>query len=142
MQPDQSWRSRRQIVGRPNRPNSYFWEWIVFGCAALLVIAMFLLALHTRYFDGRIAPNVVIQGIPVGGLGIGEARQSLEDSLRSFQERPITLRYEDRVWSPTAEEIGVRVRIDVALVEAFTIGRKPNIFESLQESHTTWRDAK
>jgi vancomycin resistance protein YoaR len=79
------------------------------------VLALFLLGGFAGYQSQNAVVNgLVVAGVPLGGRNYAEARQLLEQRAIQFDQRPITLTYQDKVWQPTLEELGVTLDSDAA----------------------------
>ncbi len=115
--------------------------------AGLILLFLGLWAGIELYLRGRIFPNVYIAGIEVGWMTPEEAEVSLRLRYEGIAPnpnpswtlaRPLTLTYEERVWQPTADEIGLQVAWSAAVSEALGIGRQGSFLEQWAERWRVW----
>lgn len=106
--------------------------------AVLAVLAAGALLLGEREFAQRIYPNISVRGVPVGSLTPAEARTRLERHFDAFLYSPVELRYGERVWRPSAAELGVRLEINEALEQAFAYGRGDTRASNLRTAAAVW----
>ncbi len=91
----------------------------------LLVLASNLLlgrGFAWRY-EETFFPGVRLAGLELGGLSYDQARRLLEQHLSPFLNRLLLLEAGTEQWTMTAEEVGLRYRVDDALEEAWALGR-------------------
>jgi vancomycin resistance protein YoaR len=127
-------RRRTRPHSRPRRRRSrQLWMGLI-GLLLLVVIAISagLYSLDQSY-AGRIYPNVSIHGVAVGELSAAEASQRLHERFAPFLAQPVTLSFADRTWTPTADELGVRLEIERATRDALAAGRGNSFFVNLRE---------
>lgn len=98
-------RSRRRIL-------------IVAAMLAAFVVAGFAFAAGEQ-----IAPGVAAFGTPLGGLNRSQAAERLGPWVEAFLSRPMQLQYQDRVWSTTARELGLRADPGQLADSAYRVGR-------------------
>ncbi len=82
---------------------------------------------HFAYQD-RIAPNVLIASVPVGGLASNAAEGRLAEALTIVAEIPVTLTGEGITDTITTEALGAQYDLTASVDEAFAVGRRPNPF--------------
>jgi hypothetical protein len=104
---------------------------------ALLVIALLAAAGAVYAYDNgrsqRIAEGVSIDGIPVGGLKVAQARAKLRSGVLDPLSRPVVATYKDRKFTLTPKAANVGVDIDGSVSAALDASRSGNIFQR------TWR---
>ncbi|PDW02436.1 VanW family protein [Candidatus Viridilinea mediisalina] len=120
-------------AGVRRRRRRQLWMGLI-GLLLLIVIGVST-ALYNldRSYAGRIYPNVSIHGVPVGELSAPEARERLQAHFAPFVAQPIMLTFAERQWTPTADEVGIRLEIDRAVQQALGAGRNHGLFENLRE---------
>ncbi len=100
--------------------------WIAVWWAVCLAAAAIIAApvvYQFRYAD-RIYEGVEVEGIPLGGLTLGEATTLLRNRLGSaVAAAPVTFRYGTRSWSLTAGELGVSLDARGTAAAAYQVGR-------------------
>ncbi len=106
--------------------------------ALLAALAMLGVLFAERELSRRILPHVSIRGVPVGGLTIDDAHAALERAYAEFLYSPVEIQYGTQTWHPSAEELGVRLLLDEALVEAFALGRGPTRVEQIRNAAALW----
>lgn len=123
-------RPARPARRRPRRTGRRRHGWIFLLIPFILALAVWLGLLGAeRHYRGRILPNVYVAGVPLGGLTPEEAETALRQRFQSFQERPVTLTYEGRVWYPRGDQLGLQVAWDEAVRDAMAAGREGNLLE-------------
>lgn len=119
-----------QIV-LPSRPmSSLSWGRVVLSVLALAVwlAALAVVGLIFTYqylYQDRIYEGVSVRGIDLSGATLAEAEQRLRAAYDPFPLRPLTVRYGDRSWLLTAEDLGVRFDVRAAAEAAYRVGRRP-----------------
>ncbi|MBN1483274.1 MAG: VanW family protein [Chloroflexia bacterium] len=115
--------------------------WVALGVLLTLgALALGLLYTFEWRFDGVILPNVYVGGIPLGELSPTDARALLQLHYRDFQQQPLALRYEDRVWRPSGPDIGLQVAWDAAVDEAMSVGREGSFWERCRQRWRLWQN--
>lgn len=140
------WSSAEELARTPGRPRRHArrrrrlgrW-WPVIGALAGLVLLVLggLYAVEWR-FRGRILPNIYIANVPVGGLSPDDAIATLRLHYQSLEQQPLTVVYEDRVWQPSGEEIGLQISWEAAIAEAMAVGRQGSLQEDWRQRWRTW----
>ena len=77
---------------------------------------------------GEIANGVVLE-ISLGKLSLREAQSKLEQKRKEIFDRPVHFTTGDKHFLISMKELGLIYTYDVALQQAYLIGRKGNIFE-------------
>ncbi|MCU0491155.1 MAG: VanW family protein [Chloroflexaceae bacterium] len=107
-----------QMAALPRTGGNGRWRWWLLGAAALLA----LLAWFGRGQAEAVTPaagvaaapaltvaeGVTIQGQPVSGMDRAQLLAWVEERYRPWLAAPLTLRFEERRWSPTPTELGLR----------------------------------
>lgn len=101
------------------------------GVAALLIVAVALAVgaswLADRAYRDRIYPNVVVGNVPVGSLTADQAKTKLDEALASYLDSPLTLRFGDSRWQPSAQDLGLSVDLDATVAGAMAAGRSQTV---------------
>ncbi|MCS7061620.1 MAG: L,D-transpeptidase family protein [Anaerolineae bacterium] len=100
-------------------------------CALLGIVVVVAGLLFEQRYAERIYPGILIGDVPVGNLTLDEAafrvrRRYEAQNLAVFQ-------FESQKWFATWREIGIRVRADDAVRQAFRIGRLGRPDERLRD---------
>ncbi|HWQ11156.1 MAG TPA: peptidoglycan binding domain-containing protein [Roseiflexaceae bacterium] len=106
---------------------------------ALLAAASAGLYALDRSYQGRIYPNISVQGLKVGDLTRQEAEAALRSRYGAFTSRPATITYGDRTWQPTLAELGITFDFDGAIDSAYRAGRGNGLIANLSEVAAIWR---
>lgn len=84
--------------------------------------------------------GVTIENIDMGGLSIAEAAKKVQNHFEdSVAQKKILLKYGDKVWNFSAEDIGYNLNYTKAVNEAYNIGREGNYFERIQKIISLYR---
>ena len=120
--------SLEKIPNNPNRLKRYKYLAITLGLMiTLLGIFTFALAIYT-WDRGEIANGIVLE-IPLEKLSIEEAQSKLEQKRKEIINRPVHFTTEGENFSLSMKELGLTYTYDVALQQAYLIGRKGNIYK-------------
>lgn len=129
----------RSRVRRPRR-RDYGWLW--FGLAVLVLIVLGLAGgavyIH-RSYEGRIYPNVSIQGIAVGEMTPIQAEATLRARYEAFLRQPLVITYGDRQWTPTLDDLGMTFDFRGAVDMAYNAGRGNGLIDDVQEIAAIWQ---
>lgn len=93
-----------------------------------------------RSYDGKIYPNVSIQGVQVGEMTPQQAEAAIAARYEAFLSQPLTLTYGGRVWRPTPDDLGLHFAFDEAAAAAYRAGRGNGLLENLQEVREIWNN--
>ncbi len=99
----------------------------------VLLAAVFAAAISMRQFEAsqRIAGNVTIAGVPVGGMTEQQAVETVRSRLQASLPQQIELHYGDGKTLATRHELGAELLIQNAAIQATKIGRTGRFFERL-----------
>ena len=90
-------------------------------------------------FTDNIYNGVAIGNIPVGGLSVDEAKNTI---LIAFKNRtiksPISLRYQNETFLLHLQDIDLNINADELAMRAHNVGRTGNIKESLSKYCTSF----
>ena len=131
---------------QPRRPRRHrrgrsLLEWAVVllvSLAVVAVVAALAILLLERELGRRIYPNVSVRGVPVGGLTVEQARHAVEQAYGEFLYSPVELHFGERVWRPSADELGVSLNAGQALEAAFALGREDTRANNLRRAAAVW----
>jgi hypothetical protein len=125
---------------RPPRRRGDGWLWF-----ALAVITLVLLGIaggitsFYRSYEGRIYPNVSIQGIAVGEMTPEQAESALRSRYAAFLRQPVVITYGDRQWTPTLDELGMTFDFRGAVDAAYNAGRGRGMVDDVRELAAIWQ---
>jgi lipoprotein-anchoring transpeptidase ErfK/SrfK len=106
---------------------------------ASLIVALLLVGAGSVYaFDhGRrdtIAKGVTVNGVPVGGLTVEQARAKVRATLLEPLDRPVVVRHRDKRFTLTPERAGIGLDVDGSVDRAVAASREDGVLAR------TWRD--
>jgi vancomycin resistance protein YoaR len=93
-----------------------------------------------RSYQGKIYPNVTVQGLNVGELTPQEAEAALRARYGTFLQRPVTLTNGDQTWQPSYAEAGIDFDFKGAIDSAYRAGRGNGMIANLQEVYAIWQN--
>ena len=85
--------------------------------------------------SSRVSAGVSVDGVPVGGLTVAQARAELRRKVLAPLSRPVQARYKQRRFTLTPQAARVGVDIDGSVAAALDASRSGNILQR------TWRNA-
>lgn len=91
-------------------------------------------------YQGKIYPNVSIQGLQVGEMTPQQAEAALRTQHQAFLQQPLTLAYADQTWRPGVDDIGLNFAFSDAVNRAYRAGRGNGLLENLQEVFAIWQN--
>lgn len=116
-------------------------EWMIVLLALLALVGAggtLALILGERDYTNRIYPHISVRGLSLGTYRVTSARSALLRHYNAFLENPIALAYGDRVWRPSAEQLGLHLEIDAALQAAVALGRTGSRIDNVQTVAAIW----
>lgn len=125
---------------RPPRRRGDGWLWFALAIMtlAILGIAGGIASFH-RTYEGRIYPNVSIQGISVGEMTPEQAEAALRSRYAAFLRQPVVITYGDRRWTPTLDELGMTFDFRGAVEAAYSAGRGHGLIDDAREIAAIWQ---
>ena len=93
-----------------------------------------------RSYQGKIYPNVAVQGLNVGELTPPEAEAALRARYGAFLQRPVMLTYGEQTWQPGYADVGISFDFKGAINSAYRAGRGNGLIENLQEVYAIWQN--
>lgn len=114
---------------------------IVLSLALLFGAVAVIAAVQARSFkaSGKIAENVTIAGVEVGGLKQAEALQKLEAEWLPTLPAKVTLQHGSESMELSAEELGREPQLETAANKAMLIGRSGGLLEQVRTRVQLWR---
>ncbi len=120
---------------RPNSTRAFQIEYALFGILMAAVVfgaaVVFYFLGYQVWYAGRIFPGVQIAGIPLGGLSVADAEDTLNASLTYPQTGRLVLQDGDRSWLLKPAQLGVMFDSNSSARAAFQIGRNGSLFDRL-----------
>jgi vancomycin resistance protein YoaR len=125
---------------RPPRRRGDGWLWFALAVITLVVlgIAGGITSVY-RSYEGRIYPNVSIQGIAVGEMTPEQAESALRLRYAAFLRQPVVITYGDRQWTPTLDELGMTFDFRGAVDAAYNAGRGRGMVDDVRELAAIWQ---
>jgi len=124
---------------RPRRRNDG-WLWFVLAVITLIVLGVAGGATYVyRSYEGRIYPNVSIQGIAVGDMTPDQAEAAIRARYEAFLRQPVVITYGDRQWTPTLDDLGMAFDFRSAVDRAYNAGRGDSLINNVQEIAAIWQ---
>jgi len=131
----------RRTTGRPPSRGA---SGIVYLILSLLVLVMLGAGGGLYYLDrsyqGKIYPNVTVQGLNVGELTQQEAEAALRARYGTFLQHPATITYGEQSWQPGLADVGISFDFKGAIDSAYRAGRGNGLIENLQEVYAIWEN--
>lgn len=93
------------------------------------------------FFSDHIYNGIRIGTIPVGGLSVENAKNKIIANFKDQTTKSkITIRYENKVWTITPQEIELTMNAEVLAEKAYNTGRTGNLINLLQERYSMVND--
>jgi vancomycin resistance protein YoaR len=125
---------------RPPRRRGDGWLWFALAVIALVVLGIAGgITSFYRSYEGRIYPNVSIQGIAVGEMTPEQAESALRSRYAAFLRQPVVITYGDRQWTPTLDELGMTFDFRGAVDAAYNAGRGRGMVDDVRELAAIWQ---
>lgn len=110
------------------------------GLAVVLLLAtVAVLGLRVAY-EGKIYPAISVAGVAVGGETKATATGQLAEMARDFESSAVTFTYQDRVFKPNLNDLGITLDVDGSVDRAYQLGREPDALARLGAIRQTLRD--
>jgi vancomycin resistance protein YoaR len=125
---------------RPPRRRGDGWLWFALAVITLVVLGIAGgITSFYRSYEGRIYPNVSIQGIAVGEMTPEQAESALRLRYAAFLRQPVVITYGDRQWTPTLDELGMTFDFRGAVDAAYNAGRGRGVVDDVRELAAIWQ---
>jgi vancomycin resistance protein YoaR len=95
-----------------------------------ILLALALVTYEYLYMD-RIYPSVSVFGTDLGGLTLAEAEIVLQQRFQDHQPIKLTLRYGERTWAVSPQEVGVSLDAKATAISAYVMGREGSTLKRL-----------
>jgi vancomycin resistance protein YoaR len=95
-----------------------------------MLLALALVTYEYLYMD-RIYPSVSVFGTDLGGLTLAEAEIVLQQRFQDHQPIKLTLRYGERTWAVSPQEVGVSLDVKATAISAYVVGREGSTLKRL-----------
>lgn len=114
---------------------------IVLAIALVAAVGAMALAVGARGFasSDRLAPNIRIAEIPVGGLSRAEAISNLQTEWLPQLPPQMGIAHGGKTYSFTREELGARAEIEQAVDQAMRLGREGGLIQQVSDRITLMR---
>ncbi|MBM4436497.1 MAG: VanW family protein [Actinobacteria bacterium] len=110
---------------------------LVGAAAAVVAGGVAFAAVGASKFTDRFYPGVRFDGEDVAGLTYAEALARLRTRWDPYLASPVILRLKERLWTPRADDVGVRVDYERPLRAAFAYGHTGDLGGRLQQQRTS-----
>ncbi|NJK81844.1 MAG: vanomycin resistance protein VanB [Chloroflexaceae bacterium] len=107
--------------------------------ALVATTGMLVLLFGERSYAGLIYPNVKVRGHHIGITTPASAHDSLQQRYHAFLANPVEIVYADRVWHPTAADLGLTIAFDEAVEQAVYLGRTNTRQENVRTVLAVWQ---
>jgi vancomycin resistance protein YoaR len=97
-----------------------------------ILLALALVTYEYLYMD-CIYPGVSVFGAELGGLTLAEAEIVLQQRFQDYQPVKLTLRYGERTWAVSPQEVGVSLDAKATAISAYAAGREGSTLKRLWE---------
>ncbi len=104
---------------------------ITIGAILILLFSVGAVALFYTHEQQKILEGVTISGLKVGNLTQNEAKKITDAEVNRLLNKTLKLNIGQRTTELKLEDLGLVVDADLALQEAFDIGKKGTIFEKV-----------
>ncbi len=84
---------------------------LIFVALLAAGIPLFLLVTYESAYAEKVYPGVSVLGMPMAGMSPAEAEISLNQRFSQTYRQSLSLRFGDRVWPVTRDEIGLRFHV-------------------------------
>jgi vancomycin resistance protein YoaR len=125
---DDSIKRTRTILNSLRR-RKYFL--IPIGLLFIILFSVGIIALIYTHDQQRIAEGVTISGLKVGNLTQDEAKRIIDKEVNRLLSQTLKLNVGQQSPEVKLEDLGLSVNADLALQEAYDIGRKGSIYDKV-----------
>lgn len=104
---------------------------LTIGLFLIILFSIGTLALIYTHDDQRIAEGVIISGLDVGNLTEDEAEKIVDKEVNRMLSESLILNVGKQSFEVKLEDLGLGMNEELALQEAYAIGREGSIFEKI-----------
>ncbi|MBM2821230.1 MAG: hypothetical protein HW405_990 [Candidatus Berkelbacteria bacterium] len=90
---------------------------------------------YTRVYSGKIYPKVIVAGVKIGGMTLGQARAAVTQKAQELNDMGPTITYNNQTLNPELNEMGVTFNIDEVTNLAYNFGRQGGFKDQLRENY-------
>ncbi len=101
--------------------------------AGALAAVLFAITVFEVAARDRILPGVSAVGHPVGWLDQSQAAAQIGPNLDAFLDRSVQIQYQNRVWTYSSRDLGMRGDADELAAAAYRVGREGSILSRFGE---------
>ena len=98
------------------------------GGFILVVVPLIALFIDQSLHEGRVARNVELDGVPVGGLPLNELAATLTEAAGEYATRPLVIEFDNFEIRSTVGECGFGLDVDATLAAV----------EAVDAAHGEW----
>ena len=98
----------------------------------IFIIVLLFSALVLANKD-KIVYGIKIANTSLGGLSYEKAKIKFENAIEKFLNKEIILRYQNKIYTISFQEIDINIFIDSSLKEAFEIGHQQNLLSNISK---------
>ena len=117
------------------KQNKYFF--VTIGILFIVLFSLGSLALIYTHDQKRILEGVTISGLKVGNLTQDDAKKVIEKEVNRLVSQTLKLDVGQQSPEVKLEDLGLGINGDLAVQEAYNIGRKGSIFDKAQAKMST-----
>lgn len=105
---------------------------IFLSIVGVVLVSVAALVSYSFAYAQKIAPNVTVDGIQVGGLSRSAAEQKLTESEQRYLDQKITLQYSGKSWDVYPKDLGLTFSHADALDQAYQYAKTGSIFDQIE----------
>lgn len=112
----------------------------VTGIIFFLLLLIVVIGAFRISYDGRITPGVSSYGVDLSGMTLDEAVSALSARFTYDNTTVFTLRYGDRSWQLTAQDLGFTYDPSETVAQAMLVGKNGDMVAGLRDQARAWFD--
>lgn len=113
---------------------------IISGSILLMVALLIVTVLSYQVaYLGKIYPGVNIGGVNIGNKTKTEARVILDTHFTTFKKAGVAFSFNNEVKNYQADDLGINFQPELALDQAYRIGREENLIHGLVQKIKAWK---
>ncbi len=106
--------------------HALFWVTVIF-----MVLSIGAYTVFTRYYQGKIYPNVYIDGISFGGQTPDAVRAFWQQKNSNFPNFELRLQYDDKVATISGADLSIGYDATLSAIQAYDVGRSSQWLSSM-----------